>query len=49
MIILDLPNWMLYVTWFITANIGLVIALLMWLWFFNKLEMRKDKKWENLG
>jgi hypothetical protein len=44
MIILDIPNWMIYITWFILINIGITVAILMWLWVVNKIEIKKDKQ-----
>jgi hypothetical protein len=44
MIILDIPNWMIYITWFILINIGTTVAILMWLWVVNKIEIKKDKR-----
>ena len=44
MIILDIPNWMIYISWFVLINIGVTITILMWLWVINKIEMKKDKQ-----
>jgi hypothetical protein len=43
MIILDLPQWLVYITWFICANIGMAFSLILWMWALNKWDMRKEK------
>lgn len=49
MIIIDIPEWMIYTTWFIGANIFTVVAIMMWMWVFNKIEQRKHKNGRTLA
>ena len=42
MIILDIPNWMVYITWFITINIATTIAILLWFVVLNKINKRNE-------
>ena len=44
MIILDIPNWILYVSWFVFINFTIVIVAILWLVFLNKRDLRKEYK-----
>ena len=44
MIILDIPNWMLYASWFVFINFTIVIVAILWLVFLNKRDIRKELK-----
>ena len=44
MIILDIPNWMLYASWFVFINFTIVIVAILWLVFLNKRDLRKECK-----
>ena len=41
MIIIDIPQWMIYVTWFVVINLAIAIIPLQWLGILNKLDTRK--------
>ena len=44
MIILDIPNWILYASWFVFINFTIVIVAILWLVFLNKCDLRKENK-----
>ena len=44
MIILDIPNWILYVSWFVFINTAIIIVLILWLVYLNKRDLRKENK-----
>jgi hypothetical protein len=44
MIILDIPNWILFVSWFVFINLIVVLVSILWLVFLNKRDMRKENK-----
>jgi hypothetical protein len=44
MIILDIPNWILYVSWFVFINFTIVTVAILWLVFLNKRDLRKENK-----
>jgi len=31
MIIIDLPQWMIYITWFVFINLAIAVTVLLWL------------------
>ena len=43
MIILDLPNWIVYVSWFVFVKLAIVFVLILWLVFLNKRDMRREQ------
>ena len=45
MIILDLPNWIVYVSWFVFVNLAIVFILILWLVLLNKRDMRREQQY----
>ena len=44
MIILDIPSWILYTSWFVFINFTIVIVAILWMVFLNKRDLRKEYK-----
>tara|TARA_R100000458_G_C8267325_1_gene242307 strand:+ start:1578 stop:1721 length:144 start_codon:yes stop_codon:yes gene_type:complete len=44
MLIIDIPNWIMLVSWFVVLNFSLIVILILWIIFLNKRDMRKENK-----
>jgi len=44
MIILDIPNWILYASWFVFINFTIILVLILWMVYLNKRDIRKENK-----
>jgi len=44
MIILDIPNWIMYISWFVFINFTIILVLILWMVYLNKRDIRKQNK-----
>ena len=40
MIILDIPNWIMYISWFVFINFTIILVLILWMVYLNKRDIR---------
>ena len=44
MIILDIPNWIMYISWFVFINFTIILVLILWMVYLNKRDILKENK-----
>lgn len=44
MVIIEIPNWMIYISWFVLVNLGIVITAILWLVYKSKRDLLNENK-----